>query len=115
MGRDARDELRRDLEATVGARRELGPSYDDALVESFVERLDSTIEARVETAVAAHREAEQRDGSSDHHRFVIALVSFGTGIPITAVAGGTADLPGVITAWLGIVGVNVAFALNRRR
>jgi hypothetical protein len=42
-------------------------------------------------------------------------VSLGTGIPITAIAGGIGELRGIIVAWVGIVGVNVAHALSRRR
>lgn len=39
MGEHEEDELRRDLAASVEARRELGPAYEDDLVRSFVERL----------------------------------------------------------------------------
>ena len=47
---------------------------------------------------------------------MIGIVSLGTGIPITAIAGGVGDgLAGVVVAWLGIVGVNVAHALSNRR
>ena len=111
---DSRDELRRDLAATVSARQELGRDYETELVESFVDRIDATIAQRVDAAV----ERSGRDSpnpSADQQRFVIAIISLGTGIPITAIAGGTADLPGILAAWLGIVGVNAAFALGRRR
>jgi len=47
----------------------------------------------------------------------LGIVSLGTGIPITAIAGSVAEpgLAGIIAAWAGIVGVNVAHALQGRR
>jgi hypothetical protein len=45
----------------------------------------------------------------------LAIVSLGIGIPISAIAGGTAGLAGLIVAWIGIVGVNVAFAWSQRK
>lgn len=44
----------------------------------------------------------------------MAIGSIALGIPVTAVAGSTAELPGVIVAWFGIVAVNVLFARLRR-
>ena len=111
---ESREELRRDLGATVAARRELGADYEAELVESFVDRIDGTIKQRVD-AELAERGGGSAKGSDDPQPFVIAIVSLGTGIPITAIAGGVADLPGVVAAWVGIVGVNAAFSLGRRR
>ena len=45
----------------------------------------------------------------------MGLVSLGTGIPITAVAASAGGTSGIVVAWLGIVGVNTAFALGRVR
>ncbi len=109
---DHRDELRRDLGASVGARRELGPAYEAELVESFVDRVDATIKQRVDAELSSRRSPSGEH--NDPQPFVIAIVSLGTGIPITAIAGGVADLPGVIAAWIGIVGVNAVFGLGRR-
>jgi hypothetical protein len=36
-----------EAEAVVAARHELGPSYDAALVESFAERIEQVVQARV--------------------------------------------------------------------
>ncbi|MDP9433223.1 MAG: hypothetical protein M3P91_11055 [Actinomycetota bacterium] len=38
----------------------------------------------------------------------------GFGVPLSALTGGVADLPGLLVAWTGIVGVNVAAAWGRR-
>lgn len=109
---DEEREIRQDLAATVEARKELGPEYEGELVASFVERIDATVQRRVDAELERRREGDESAGGGS---FVVALVSLGTGIPITAIAGGTADLPGIITVWLGIVGVNAALAVGRRR
>ena len=105
------ESLGRDLEATIAARAELGREYEPALVESFVERLDATIEVWISEQVA-RRSPEPEDPRMP---FTIAIVSLGTGIPISAIAAGTEGLPGLLVAWGGIVGVNAVYALSRRR
>ena len=105
------ESLGRDLEATLAARAELGREYEPALVEAFVERLDATIERRV-SAEVAHRVPEPEDPRLP---FTLAIVSLGTGIPISAISAGTEGLRGLLVAWGGIVGVNAVYALSRRR
>lgn len=111
MGTDDRRELAADLRATLDARRELDPDYEPALVEAFAERLDEHIEARVKAEIA---KSDAREESERGMTFVLGLVSLGVGIPITAIADDS-GLAGLITSWAGIVGVNLAFALTRRR
>jgi len=105
------ESLGRDLEATLAARAELGREYEPALVEAFVERLDATIERRVSAEVAL-RVPEPEDPRLP---FTLAIVSLGTGIPISAISAGTEGLRGLLVAWGGIVGVNAVYALSRRR
>jgi len=45
----------------------------------------------------------------------LAISSLGIGVPLSAIASSTAGLPGLVVAWIGIVGVNVAFAWAQRR
>lgn len=94
-----------------GARRELGPDYEAALVESFADKIDQTVAERSNAAV---REQQAASGW-DTEGFVITLVSLGVCIPVTAISATIADLPGLIVAWTGIVGINVANAWGRRR
>lgn len=94
-------ETRTDLEATLAARRELGPGHDDALVEAFVERIDQRLTQR--PGDDAVRREDMR------MRLVLGLTSLGTGIPISAIAASQTGLVGLALAWAGIVGVNVAF------
>jgi hypothetical protein len=50
------DALREEIAVAVAARRELGPDYEDAIMDAFAERLERTIETR---GVGGHR-ADQR-------------------------------------------------------
>ncbi|GAB2597863.1 hypothetical protein GCM10027168_33430 [Streptomyces capparidis] len=118
----ARDEeLEQELGATLEARRELGSAYDSALVESFLAKLDARLDGRVEQRVRrelAERAADGerrrrggRDGGRDGGRGgggALPYVSLVLAVPLSAIAGETAGLVGVVAAWLGIVGVNVA-------
>ena len=106
-GGDAHDEL----EATLQARQELGPAYDHALADSFVDRIDERLDERG----AKSAWAKYAEGAGDR-QLVLGFVSLSAGIPITALAAGTSDnVWGVVVAWLGIVGVNAAHAWSSRR
>ena len=114
------------MRATIEARRDLGPEYETALIESFVERLDATIAARVRAEMqgvgvypphpGAHPHPQsphpQRKGTNS--AIPIALGSMGIAIPLTAIASqsGTA---GLLLAWGGIVAINFAHAIGRWR
>jgi hypothetical protein len=51
----------------------------------------------------------------DRTTFVLAIVSIALGIPLTAIASGTAGLPGLLVVWIGIVLVNIVYARSRHR
>ena len=108
-------ELQRDAEAALAARRELGPDYHDQVAAGLAERVEQL--AALRTAELRHqaeasREGGALEGRAQTQRFVLGIVSLGAGIPITAAAGSLVDpgLLGVLIAWAGIVGVNVAHA-----
>jgi len=101
-----------DLEAALAVRRELGHDYEPALVESFVERIESAVAARVDAQVEQMRREEKADRRA---QLTLGIVSLGTGIPITAIAGALGDgIAGVVVAWAGITTVNVAHAWRGR-
>ncbi|MEU1279636.1 hypothetical protein [Streptomyces sp. NPDC005805] len=123
---DARDpELKKELDATLNARRELGEEYDSALVESFLEkveqRLDSTVDRRVRRQLAEQqmvvarggaRPAARSSGSDFGERFGFAIVTLVLAIPLSAIGAAHANLAGLLVTWLGIVGVNAAHAAH---
>ena len=113
-------ELKKELDATLHARRELGDEYESALVDSFLEkveqRLDGAVDRRVRRQLAEQQMVVARGArspqSSDSwgERFGFGIVSLVLAIPLSAIGGGVAHLPGLLVAWVGIVGVNVVQA-----
>ncbi|MFG3108494.1 hypothetical protein [Streptomyces tendae] len=117
-GMDARDtDLTKELDATLQTRRELGEEYESALVDSFLEKVDQRIDGAVERRVrrqfaeqqmtAARDSRSPRPTDSFGERFGFGIVSLVLAIPLSAIGGGVANLPGMLVAWAGIVGVNV--------
>ena len=105
-----------DLTAALAARQELGPDYDAAFVEKIVERVEQTIDVRMNANARTQAQIDQQNAREDRKvTITIACVSLGVSIPLTAIAAGTADAPGIMIVWAGIVMVNVANALRGRR
>ncbi|WP_329367562.1 hypothetical protein [Streptomyces sp. NBC_01483] len=114
-------ELKKELDATLHARRELGEEYESALVDSFLEkveqRLDGAVDRRVRRQLAERQMVVARgtrspEGTSDSwgERFGFGIVSLVLAVPLSAIGGSVAHLPGLLVAWAGIVGVNVVQA-----
>jgi len=111
-------ELKKELDATLQARRELGEEYESALVDSFLEKVDQRIDGAVERRLRRQQAEQQmtaargarssRATDSWGERFGFGIVSLVLAIPLSAIGGGIAHLPGLLVAWAGIVGVNVA-------
>ncbi|WP_190100543.1 hypothetical protein [Streptomyces griseoflavus] len=118
---DARDaELKKELNASLQARRELGEEYESALVDSFLEkvdqRIDGAVERRVRRQLAERQMTVARDSRSPKatdswgERFGFGIVSLVLAVPLSAIGGGVGQLPGLLVTWAGIVGVNVVQA-----
>jgi hypothetical protein len=115
-------ELKKELDATLHARRELGAEYESALVDSFMEkveqRLDGTVDRRVRRRLAEQQMAMARDARSPRsadsrgERFGFGIVSLVLAIPLSAIGVVNEHLPGLLVAWGGIVGVNVVQAVR---
>jgi hypothetical protein len=101
---------RDELEAAVAARHELEPEHEQALVESFLDRIGGAIDARIDERMAQTKGTRKtpKGGSG------IAVESIVLGIPITAIAGGEAGIAGIVAVWAGIALVNFANVLRRR-
>jgi hypothetical protein len=83
-----RDEARAALEA----RRELGPDYEDELVERFAQQ----VEARL----------RERAPAKTNESPAVVIVSLLVAIPLIAIAGSTVGLAGVIVVCAALVLVN---------
>ena len=122
-----REIAREEAEAALSARHELGRDYEPAIVESFVNRIETAIDQRVADEVARRlssadgearayaKAAAQRSG----HSLALAIVSLGISIPLTAITAAIVGMQAVIFVWVAIVMVNLVFALgglsSRRR
>lgn len=103
---------REDTEAFLAARQDLGKEYEPALVDAFLERLDHAIDARVQARVDAHMAQKPRFSGGV---IAVPFASLLFGIPLSAIAGGMAQLPGLLLVWSAIVVINVAYAVRRGR
>lgn len=97
---------RKDVEAALAARRELGPEYEPEIVDRLVEQIERRLDER-----AAPRHPAPRA----HYDPRVVLGSIALGIGATAVANGMggAGVAVAIVAWIAIAIANVAYALRR--
>ncbi|MFG2562031.1 hypothetical protein [Streptomyces sp. NPDC048496] len=123
---EARDpELKSELNAALQARSELGPEYESALIDSFLEKVDQRLDVTLDRRVRRHlaeqqlvvargaREPQPPMGNFGE-RFGFGVISLILAVPLSAIGVTNAGTNGLVVAWLGIVGVNVAQAARSR-
>ena len=115
----ATDDLRKDLRAAVAARQELGPEYEAEIIDGFLDKLDQRDlqrragllpEPAPTRLVSRHPSRETDPGG-----LALAIISIVAAIPITAIAADMMGTFGVLICWAGLVGINYARAVARRR
>jgi hypothetical protein len=94
-----------ELEATLAARRELGPAHEADLVAGFLDRIEKEIDRRVDEKV--RQLAPRKPRSSSLHPGTLGVC-----IPIVAIAGGIGGTAGLIAAFVALV---VVFAISELR
>jgi XYPPX repeat (two copies) len=120
LPRKPSEELRRDAEAALAARMELGPEYNEYVAAGLAERVEELAEVRAaelrQQALDASR-AQAAEQGGRGRQFALAVVSMVMGIPITAITATNVDpgLLGVAVSWAGIVGVNWVHARSLRK
>jgi hypothetical protein len=97
-------ETRRELEAAIEARKELGTDLEPAVIDSFVER----IERRLAEGDTAHEQALKR---KREHQKEMVLGAMGISVPLFAIAAIFTGLPGVIAVLAALV--VIAFVSSR--
>jgi len=105
--RATQEDIRRDLQASIEARRELGPGYDEHFLDALVEKLTKHSQQI--------QQAPQRQVSADSHvgeALALGICSLIFGIPIVAITS-SVNLAALIVACAMIVGVNIAFNMRR--
>jgi hypothetical protein len=98
-------DLNHELQATLSARRELGPEYDDQFIARLSEQLTAQVRRDIANAPRQHSSA-----LSTEQRTAIAICSLIFGIPLVAIAGGVAGGIGLAVAFVALVLVNLAAA-----
>ena len=96
--------LEEEVRLTIAARRELDAKHENELIAAFLDKVEHAVEQRV------NQEAEvSRRATPWTHAAARLAVSLVFGIPLSAIAAGTAGLPGLAIVWAGIIALNVYF------
>jgi hypothetical protein len=115
-----------EIRAAAETHRELGPNYQSAVIESFLDKVGREIDAGVDARVAAAQHyiaptqpaPPAKPASRERSAFALAIVSISLGIPLTAitVAAGThpPGISGLIVIWIAIAVINVAYSWHAR-
>ncbi|MFD0690782.1 hypothetical protein [Actinomadura fibrosa] len=108
---------RDDLTAALAARRELGPDYDEAFIETVVDRIEETLQARTAPEPAPRRRprAPRAAAGERDHSLAMAVLSLLAAIPLSAIGVVNAGLPGLMFVLTAIVLVNVTYTFRPRR
>ncbi|RRD05210.1 hypothetical protein EII34_07715 [Arachnia propionica] len=113
-----------EFEAVLKARQDLGPEMEPALVDSFAEKVLAEVRRQQgQTTGPLTRAHEQQFGvvpgrqrkAEKTQSTILAVISLALAIPLTAIAFSTGGFFAGALAWVGIVMVNFAAALNNRR
>ncbi|MEU4354872.1 hypothetical protein [Streptomyces virginiae] len=114
-------ELKKELDATLKARRELGPEYEAALVDSFVEKVDTQLRRRLAEERLSHARGESPYAAAGPpegnfgERFGFAVITLVLAVPLSAVGAAQTGFKGLVVAWVGVLGVNFIHAARLRR
>jgi len=112
-----------EIRAAAETHRDLGPDYQSAVIESFLDKVGREIDARVDARVAAAQPhmspaPPARPASRERSAFVLAIVSISLGIPLTAltVTAGAhpVGIAGLLVVWVAIAVINVAYSWHLR-
>ncbi len=103
-----------DVRAAAEIHREISPDYQDAVIDSFIERVGREIDTRVDNRLAA-AQREQRARRSNP--LALAITSIALGIPLSGITLGLStgtQLTGLAIVWIAIAVINVAYGLSTR-
>jgi hypothetical protein len=108
------DEAQKELEATLAARRELGPEHDEHLIAGFLDRIDREIDRRVEERVGQRVEQREPHAHLPHPPNLLQAPVLGPVVGVVAVAGIFGGVVGVIGALIALAVIFVAVSVSRR-
>lgn len=110
-----------DIRAAAEVHQELGPEYSDAVVASFLEKIDREIAARVDARIAGTPQAPQ--AVPDSPRTLIKGIAIGTVVAGSSLIAAMSGNPGegehrlllVLVIWLAVASGYVISAARVRR
>lgn len=106
----ADDELRQDLLAAYAASRELPSSQERAIVMSFLERLDQTLDARIDARL---NEMIKRKKLKQSNPAAVVAASLALSIPLLAIAGEQGGPLGIIAVVAAVLILNLVALTSR--
>lgn len=108
-----------EIRAAAETHNELGPDYQGAVIESFLDKVGREIDARLDARLAQQQSARPRARDRSGHfgsPMALAIISMSLGIPVSAiaVAAGThpAGFMGLLVVWVAITAINIAYNIS---
>lgn len=102
-----------EIRAAAETHRELPPEYQNAVIESFLAKVDGEIDARVDARLAACGHGRLRDRHRPRSPAFFALATMVAAIPLSAIAVAAGQHPagfwGLLVVWAAIVVINVVY------
>jgi len=106
-----------DIRAAAATYHELGPEYQQAVVENFLNRISREIDARVDSRMGRTQPAPPQPAARHSLGLALPVTSMAFGIPLTAIglnASGGGSAAVVVWIWVVIGVINVAYAWRSR-
>lgn len=104
-------EIERELRATLSAQREIGPNYDNQLIEGFMQKMNR--HAFAPMPVPSPNQMSLTPGVAVGLRLALAILSLIFLIPLAAITTANSGLAALVVVGLVVLGINIAF--NRGR
>jgi hypothetical protein len=96
--------------ASTAATPYVGAGSNHELAGLIAMELQRDIDARIDWSLQQRQPARH---SINGMELGLILGSVGIAVPLTAIAGSAAGLPGILIVWLGLVLINVAWSIRR--
>jgi hypothetical protein len=108
-----------EIRAAAETHDELGPAYQHAVIESFLDKVGREIDARVDGRLAQQQAAQPPARDRRAHPgspLALAIISMALGIPLSAIALAVGSHPagivGLLVVWIAITAINIAYNVS---